>query len=377
MPSAATRWRHGNPESAGVHPPASAHVVYPPTRGWSAVVSAAFFLIVIAATPARAQKTDVITLANGDRITGEVKALDRGRVEFSTDDIGTIHLEWDVVVSLVSVQQFEVITSDGRRFLGRLAATTPGSLQVSSVLDSATLTLAEVTMIRPIGTGFWNKLDGSLDIGFNYTRSSEIAQLNLNSTTVYRRPSFEARLAASGTVTWTADENGGNEERDDRGTIQASYYRYRWQRAYVGAAAGFETNDSLGLELRSQAAFFSGIRWVNSNRARVSTSAGLSVNDERGVDTEATQNLEAILSVLASYFAYDRPRTNVDFSFQYYPSLSDFGRQRIQFDTSLKREVWKDFFVSGTVFDTFDSRPPNAASRRNDIGIVLAFGWSY
>jgi len=30
-----------------------------------------------------------------------------------------------------------------------------------------------------------------------------------------------------------------------------------------------------------------------------------------------------------------------------------------------------------SVFDTFDSRPPNETANHNDVGIVLSFGWSY
>ena len=42
----------------------------------------------------------------------------------------------------------------------------------------------------PIGASFWAKLDGSVDAGFTYTRSSGIAQTTLNSDTVFRRPAF-------------------------------------------------------------------------------------------------------------------------------------------------------------------------------------------
>jgi hypothetical protein len=56
----------------------------------------------------------VVTLANGDRITGEVKRLDRGRLEFSTDDADPLYLEWDKLVSVVAERIVEVVTSDGR-----------------------------------------------------------------------------------------------------------------------------------------------------------------------------------------------------------------------------------------------------------------------
>ena len=49
-------------------------------------------------------RTDVVTLANGDRITGEIVRLERGRLEFKTDDAGTLYLEWDKLVSLVATR---------------------------------------------------------------------------------------------------------------------------------------------------------------------------------------------------------------------------------------------------------------------------------
>src|SRR5688572_33379116 len=81
-----------------------------PLGSWS-IAAAAVLITLVGAVPLGAQpRTDVITLANGDRVTGDVERLDRGRVEFKTDDIGTIYLEWDKVATVVSKNQFEVIT---------------------------------------------------------------------------------------------------------------------------------------------------------------------------------------------------------------------------------------------------------------------------
>jgi len=42
--------------------------------------------------PWTSKKTDVIVLVNGDRLTGEIKSLDRGKLTFSTNDMGTIRI---------------------------------------------------------------------------------------------------------------------------------------------------------------------------------------------------------------------------------------------------------------------------------------------
>ena len=92
--------------------------------------------------------------------------------------------------------------------------------------------------------------------------------------------------------------------------------RHRWPRWFVSATGRFESNESLGLRLRSQIGAAVGPRLVNSNRAQMFVGGGLALNDERGVDSEATQNLEAVVLLGTSYFTYDQPRTNVDVSFQ-------------------------------------------------------------
>ena len=341
--------------------------------GWRFILPAALVIVVAFNTTASAQKTDIVTLANGDRITGEVSTLNRGQLEYKTDDQGTLYIEWDKIATVTSTGQFEVGTSDGQRFVGSLGSEPGRVLLVVATTGTERLLMTDVTIITKIGRSFWTKLDGSIDVGFSYTKSSDIAQLNLNSSTLYRSPSFEALLSASGTATQTSDGEG----RDDRGTLQMSYLRYRGARWFVGGAAGVESNESLGIKLRSQVIGTVGQRLVNTNRAQLSVAGGLSVNDEHGVDSEPTQNIEAVMTIRTSYYAYDFPKTNIDVGFQYFPSLSDFGRQRIQFDSNFRRELWKDVILAVNMFDTFDSRPPSADADRNDVGVVLSFGWSY
>ena len=107
--------------------------------------------------------------------------------------------------------------------------------------------------------------------------------------------------------------------------MELSYVRYRGRHWFVSGAGRFESNESLGLLLRSQVAGLVGQRIVNTNRAQFALAAGLVLNDERGVDAAPTQNIEGVLGLETSYYTYDRPKTQFDASVQYLPEPEQLG----------------------------------------------------
>ena len=257
---------------------------------------AAFVFVVLIAVPVYAQKTDIITLANGDRITGEITSLSRGRLELKTDDVGTIAIEWDNIVHISSPRLFEVETTDGRRLLGTIAMAGERTIAVKGVDGTASLRIPEITRVTPIGASFWSRLEGSLDAGFSYTRSSGIAQVNLNGDVTFRRPKSTMRLSGSGTITaQEVDEGSTDDGKDDRGATEFSYARYRGRHWFIIGATRFETNESLGLVLRSQAGGAVGRRLKNTNKSQIEVGGGLAGNDEQAVDAESTQNIEGMI----------------------------------------------------------------------------------
>ena len=45
-------------------------------------------------------RTDIVTLYNGDKITGEFKSMYGGIAELSTDALGTVKIEWNHIAHL-------------------------------------------------------------------------------------------------------------------------------------------------------------------------------------------------------------------------------------------------------------------------------------
>ena len=67
-------------------------------------------------------KTDVLVMKNGDRVTGEIKGLDEGVLYVSFDYIlGTSSVQWSKVAYLESKQLFIVKTADGSVYTGVLS----------------------------------------------------------------------------------------------------------------------------------------------------------------------------------------------------------------------------------------------------------------
>ena len=51
-----------------------------------------------------------VVLSNGDRLTGEISSLDKGKLALKTDYAGTVQIDWDKVRELDTDQQFEILT---------------------------------------------------------------------------------------------------------------------------------------------------------------------------------------------------------------------------------------------------------------------------
>ena len=60
-----------------------------------------------------------------------------------------------------------------------------------------------------------------------------------------------------------------------------------------------------------------------------------------------------------------------------YAILTDWGRWRISSITSLRREIVSSLYLSVSINEQFDSRPPTIDTEKNDLSFTTSFGWSF
>ena len=340
--------------------------------------------MVLAATAcpvaALAAKTDVLTLHNGDRITGEVKWLTRGKLEYSTDDAGRLSVEWVKVSRLASEHSFEVEAGSGEKYIGRLVASDKDGIVVIGDADLDTLRIPDVVAISALDAGFFKRVRAYLDLGLTYAKANEATTFSTEGEAAYRGDKLGSTFSFSSYA--QGQESAPTTTRNSVGLRLVRFLPKRWSALALGQA---EQNDELSLELRLTGAAALGRVLMRSNASELGVGGGLAVTRERFsanatdplAEEETGTNLEGLLVAAFDAFRFDSPKLDLAASVFLYPSLSTAGRIRGESTVRLKYELLPDFNVGISATDTFDSEPPEETATKNDFITTFTIGWSY
>lgn len=327
-------------------------------------------LSLLCAGSARAQKADSVRLRNGDQITGEVKSLSLGLLKYSTDDLGTVYIEWDKVTRISTVTVLEVQRRSGDKVYGRLRQ---GPVNGTIVLGDVTIPLSDIVTLTPIEGKLLARLNGYVDIGFSYQKSHSTVQLNNDAMIRYRGPTTETAMQIT-----TFFENRDDAAETSRLSTAFTERFLLPHRYSTGVVIGYDQNNELDLAGRSRVVGFGARTLAETNRIQFRVTGGLVVQRERYLSTDSTSSgVEALAGASFRAFRYDRPKLDVSMTSEAFPSLTIRGRVRWQNDIRASYELKKDFMLSVTLFDSFDSKPQSADAPRNDFGTTFAIGWSF
>ncbi len=129
----------------------------------------------------------VIVMNNGDYITGKIKKMQFSLVTFKTDAMGTLSIKWTKIRHLISKHTFEVYLNDGRLIYGSLDSTdVEGETFIKNIQNCYRIYHNDVVEIIPIKNTFWDRLPGSISLGFNYTKGTKTGQTNLAGKIAFR-----------------------------------------------------------------------------------------------------------------------------------------------------------------------------------------------
>ncbi len=330
-------------------------------------------LFLLTPLPALAAKTDIVYLHNGDRITGEVKDMSRGKLKFSTDHMGTVFIEWEDILQIVSNTGQAIELKDGQRFYGPLTKPeNPDFVAVKTEMGTVGVNTMDIISMYPVEAGFWQRLDISARLGFSWDKGSNVGKYSFGLESELRDPRHVTRADFNLEVT-TQDDR----EDTRRANLGADHLRFRQNKQYVSYFGNLEKNDELGIDLRALVG--AGYGWVpiRSNRNWFSLGAGLAVNREIPTEGEAENNLEAVGQLTYEYYRYNTPERKFSVSLVVFPSLTDFGRWRANFNTDFRLELVKDLFWVLDFYASLDSDPISTQASNSDYGITSSLAYKF
>lgn len=337
---------------------------------WAGAVLA---LAVAGAVPADAgPKVDVVVLDNGDRLTCEIKQLERGRLTMSTDALDTVRVYSGRIREIVSPRLFEVEREDGTVHYGALAALPPGGVRVEvSPGAGVDLQFHEIVRITPIEASVWQRMDGHVDLGFSFAKADLETRYTLNADAEYKSRRYQANAILASQITSREDA-----ERLARNQLTLAGNRRVGPHWSGSAFMQFQNNEELSIDLRTVAG--AGVtRYVaQSNRTNLTVFGGLAYTREQFTGTPVANRAEVVVGADWDWFTVRNDHVDLSTQVFSFYGVTGGSRARLEIQSAARFEFLKDFYFSINGYGSFDSHPP-AGRANSDVGMSLALGWSF
>ena len=331
-------------------------------------------------------KTDVLVMKNGDRMTCQIKGLDAGVLYVSFDYIdGTASVEWSKVARLESNELFIVKTEDGSVYTGRLstaetAVGRPVQIKIVEIPQAeapgkeVVFDSPQIVSIVETSDKFWRRFNGELSFGVIYSKGNDSTQYTLGSQTIYVRERWSAQADLNSNLSSSTGTSASTRNSLDLG----AKHLLPWNKYFYAGLGNFLQSSAQGITLQTTAGGGLGRYLKDTNRSTISLLGGLSwqsTNYHPSLVPVNTQNLmAAVISADISAFRFNK--TNLNVTATLYPALSEPGRFRVNTNATYYVKLFSKLSWNVSFYDNWDSRPPPGFSG-SDYGTSSGLSWTF
>jgi hypothetical protein len=327
------------------------------------------------------EKSDVIVMNNGDRLTGEIKGLDSGVLYVSFDYIlGTSSVNWFKVNHLESKQEFIVKTEDGSVYTGTLKTTEssegsrPLKIEISETPEkSEVVEQSRIVVVDQIADKFLQRFNGAINSGISYSKGNQATQYNFNSWVEYPRE----RWSAGANYSSTLSSNSGSAV-STRNSLNLDGLRLlRWNNWYYTGLVGFRQSSEQEIDLQTNLGGAIGRYFKNTNRSKIALTGGLGWQNTKYSQSLAQQGSQNVLGALigaqVNFFRFNK--NNLSLTATAFPALSNPGR--VFFSTNATYFIkFGNLTWNFSFYGNWDNQPPPNFSG-SDYGTSSGLGWTF
>lgn len=339
-------------------------------------------LVLVVATPLFARdKSDVLIMNNGDRLTCEIKGLNASILYVSLDYVqGTTSVDWSKVRRLESKQLFVVKTQDGSVYTGTLSTAEAGGarpvrIEVTETPETnVVLEQQKVVVINQNYDRFWQRFNGSINLGLIYSKGNQSTQYTFGTQVQYPRERWAAGAAYDSTL--SGSTGASTSTRNDG----SAYYRrlmLRNNTFYTGLGSLLQSSEQ-NIQLQSNLGGGIGRYLKNTNHAIIAVTGGLAWQNTKYTESAAlhgSQNVAAAL-IAAEMEIFKFDKTNLMVHGSVFPALSEPGRVFTNTDMTYYVKVFGNFTLNLSFYGNWDNNPPPHFSGSN-YGASSGLGWTF
>lgn len=330
-------------------------------------------LILMFSGHASAKFDDTLFLKNGDRLSGDVKELSRDLLRYKTDSMGTIHVRWEDIQSLETEKVLRIELKSGRRVVGSIGrADGPEQLVVSTRIEDEVHSFDALVSFVPLKlrAGWVDRIEGSMKFGLNGTKGSNTLQWNLGANALYRGEDWEFSTRWDSLATDKSDD-----ETTERILFSNVYRKLMSDRWFWNVLLSYDKNDELGITDRWSLGGGSGRFLVRSNKVELMAQGGVVASREFRTDSTISE-LEGYVGASFAWFQHRFPKTDIRTDVLIFPSITESGRVRSNWDISIVREFIEDLSLDLSVYYSTDNQSPDGAGR-DDWGVITSIAYSF
>ncbi|TDJ04970.1 MAG: DUF481 domain-containing protein [Deltaproteobacteria bacterium] len=317
-------------------------------------------------------QNDTIQLKNNAFLVGEVKSFSQGILIIETDySDKDFRVEFNKVKGLIIERKCLITLTNGRRRFGNIRTNAKGIVEIT--LDDGIMEyykLHEIIALTEVDDKFWSRFTGSIELGFNLTKANNNTQFTIDGDLKYADEFW--RSAGSINVLDSSQDDVENTKRTD---VSLSLIRILPRKWYLLGEVSFLANTEQALDSRISPSIGAGKFLISTNTLYLGLSLGYAYNIENYVDASLDKTSSEIF-IFSEFNMFDYKDIDLNTGIKLYPSLSENGRFRTDFDLTLKYDLLLDFYIKLGFALNFDNQP---AIEGNDFDYIFTtgFGWKF
>lgn len=321
---------------------------------------------------------DVVTLSNGDKINGDIKKLDNGVLEMETDySEDNFTMDWESVTDLSSQDKYMITLANGKRIFGSISITNKSATVVGDE-GSESADMLQVVFIKSVNDSFWDKMSISIDGGYSLAKANKNRQFTLTGNAAYLSKKINPDIYVN--IVNGKTNDGTNEIKTARSNYGGNFRMFFHKSWFGTAGADYLSSDEQSLNLRSTYTLGAGTFLIRNYKMYLSAAIGGAWNHENydsddlmGADSN-TNSSESFVHL--DYNAFGLNNVSITSQLKVFPSLSEERRVRLNYDLSVKFDLFSDFYFGTTYTLTYDSEPISDELANSDYVISTTLGWS-